>query len=176
MRIPGLAALGAVNNARHALDEIVLNRHDRSALRAVVTRPVLPLSDREALELLRSRSVGRFAYVARAGVPDVVPVNYAWCDAGILIRSGPGPKLQAAQRGEVVAFEVDDVDERTQTGVSVVVVGRATVIDPRSVASDVEPWAGGPHRHLVLIRPQRISGRRLAAGAEPEPATEAAPS
>jgi nitroimidazol reductase NimA-like FMN-containing flavoprotein (pyridoxamine 5'-phosphate oxidase superfamily) len=115
----------------------------------------------EAVELLAANTVGRFAYVARHGAPDVVPVNYAWSDGAILIRSGPGPKLQAAQRGECVAFEVDELDVDRRTGRSVVVSGRACVVVRHPGEDDPDPWADGPRRHLIRIVPSRVDGRRI---------------
>ena len=119
------------------------------------------LSLRECREVLEAGAIGRFAYIARAGVPDVVPVNYVLDGHDVLLRSGPGPKLQAAERREMVAFEVDEIDLEAHTGRSVVVVGRATVLRP-SQHAEVLTWATGPRRHLVRIRPTRITGRRLS--------------
>lgn len=90
-------------------------------------------------------------------------VNLAGAVADRLVLTagaGPGPKLQAAERRELVAFEVDDVDEEAHTGISVVVVGRASR-EPDEEDGPT-PWADGPRRHLVRIRPTRVSGRRLS--------------
>lgn len=118
------------------------------------------------LELLGSRRTGRLAYVARAGVPDVVPVNLV-VDAGrLLVRSGPGPKLQAAERREVVAVEVDDIDEDTRTGWSVVVAGRARRLHTSEAAALPagllpEVWARGPRSSVIAVELTRVEGRRL---------------
>lgn len=82
----------------------------------------------------------------------------------VLVRSGPGPKLQAAERGDMVAFEVDDIDEEQHTGWSVVVVGRTrrlSAAEQNRVELVPTPWAVGPRLHLVRITPTRITGRRL---------------
>jgi hypothetical protein len=154
-------ALGraALTNAEHALDHLHRAIEDRVALRD--GGRLERLSRAETHEVLATQLVGRFVYVAREGVPDVVPVNYVWHEDTILIRSGPGPKLQAAERRETVAFEVDEVDETTHTGRSVVVLGRAEVLEPRAVRLDPEPWADGPRRHVIRIVPTRVEGRRL---------------
>jgi nitroimidazol reductase NimA-like FMN-containing flavoprotein (pyridoxamine 5'-phosphate oxidase superfamily) len=120
----------------------------------------------ESDELLRAGAVGRYAYVARAGVPDVAPVNYVVEGDDVLVRSGPGPKLQSAERGDTVAFEVDDVDLATHTGRSVVVVGTASRCSPAELAQldavvDGRPWAAGPRHAVIRIRPSRVTGRRL---------------
>ena len=118
------------------------------------------------LELLASRRTGRLAYVARAGVPDVVPVNLAVDGGRLLVRSGPGPKLQAAERREVVAVEVDDIDEDRRTGWSVVVAGRARRLHTSEAAAlpaDLLPevWARGPRSSVIAIELTRVEGRRL---------------
>jgi nitroimidazol reductase NimA-like FMN-containing flavoprotein (pyridoxamine 5'-phosphate oxidase superfamily) len=164
--IPG--AGGAVGNARRSLEEISRAVHERRVLRHHLDTAAAPgdlaaLSPAQCQELLASRSVGRLAYVARAGVPELVPVNYQLVDGAIVLRTGPGPKLQAAERGELVAFEVDDVDESTHTGWSVVVLGRAGRLTAQELgaAAGPQPWAGGPRQHLVRIVPRRTTGRRL---------------
>ena len=77
--------------------------------------------------------------------------------------SGPGPKLQAAQRGELVAFEVDEIDVHHRSARSVVVTGRATVEAPRAEEPEPEPWASGPRRHLIRITATRVDGRRIGS-------------
>lgn len=72
---------------------------------------------------------------------------------------------QAAERRELVAFEVDDLDEDTHTGWSVTVVGRTTRLAPadrEQVTATPVPWAAGPRLHLLRITPVRIDGRRLS--------------
>jgi len=165
---------GALSNALQAAQEVLDSVAERTALTDAVQRDGEPepgdlrrLSRAECLDLLGSRQVGRLAYVARAGVPDIVPVNYAVDGEDVLIRSGPGPKLQAAERRELVAFEVDDIDEEGRTGWSVVVVGRAHKLTSAEQGSHVargavpQPWASGTRRHEIRISPKRIDGRRL---------------
>src|SRR5690348_11750919 len=160
----------AVTNARQGLTDLVRSNGDRQALQpssaaSGVPGELLRLSRGECLRLLATRRVGRYAHVESARALDVVPVNYlSRADGTVLFRSGPGPKLSAADRHDVVAFQVDDIDEETQTGWSVLVVGRAhRLTDTEAAALDAlsEPWAGGPRRHVVRIEPTRIEGRRL---------------
>jgi hypothetical protein len=157
----------ALTNARGASASIAEAVAERlrltSALDAAVEEPghLHALSPEECREVLRNGSVGRLAYIARAGVPDIVPVNYVVDGRDLLIRSGPGPKLQAAERRELVAFEVDDLDPATRTGRSVVLHGRAER-ESGDAATDRLPWAAGPRRHLIRIRATRTTGRRLS--------------
>lgn len=151
----------AVENARHALEDVRRAIAERAELHGTARHGVVPMCESDILDLLERQSVGRLAYIARAGVPDVVPVNYTWTRGEILIRSGPGPKLQAAQRGETVAFEVDELDVEQRTGCSVVVVGRASVVARVLDGRLPQPWTDGPRRHLIRISPDRIEGRRI---------------
>src|SRR4051794_9922956 len=163
----------ALANARTAVESISAAVGERAELMRLLVRDDRPaahpgdliaLSRDACLELLRTRSVGRIAYVARAGVPDVVPVNYVVYGEDVLIRSGPGPKLQAAERRDVVAFEVDDIDEGGQRGWSVVVHGTAeqlSMADARHLPADPHPWATGPRTHLIRVQTQSVTGRRL---------------
>src|SRR3954469_14084185 len=88
-------------------------------------RQLVVLTEQECLRLLATRTFGRLAFVYRPGVPLILPVNYTLDDEAVVLRSGQGPKLQAAERGDRVSFEVDDIDEATRQGWSVVVTGRA---------------------------------------------------
>lgn len=149
---------GALVNAGQSLETIRRSADDRSQVSSATDL----LSEAECLDLLASRTVGRLAYIARAGTPDVVPVNYRYVDGRVVIRSAPGPKLQAAERQERVAFEVDALDEETRSGWSVVVHGRATVLRPEQEPGEgAVPWAPGPRRHVLQVVPERITGRRL---------------
>ena len=65
---------GSLDNARQALEEIERSIAERAALHEGQSQ-LVPLSERETVELLESCTVGRFAYIARPGVPDIVPVN-----------------------------------------------------------------------------------------------------
>jgi hypothetical protein len=67
-----------------------------------------------------------------------------------------------------VAFEVDDIDESTGTGWSVVVTGHAHTTAPSALArstacdeAEPQPWAPGPRSSLIRISPDRITGRWL---------------
>lgn len=133
------------------------------------------LTRTECLRLLSSRHVGRVG-VSIEALPVVLPVNYAVMDGDIVVRSGPGTKLDAALAGAVVAFEVDLVDEASETGWSVLVQGVATVIAEPAVLAQAQslslrPWAGGPKDHFVRISSEHMSGRRLHSTAA-RPAVE----
>jgi nitroimidazol reductase NimA-like FMN-containing flavoprotein (pyridoxamine 5'-phosphate oxidase superfamily) len=137
-------------------------------MRFVDTRSGLEVLElQECHELLRRRQVGRLAVVDGAH-PLVFPVNYTFADGVILFRTDTGTKLTRALRAPV-AFEIDDVDEATQTGWSVLVTGRAEVISDYDAPRVTElrrlplhPWAG-EKTNWVRIVPERVSGRRINA-------------
>lgn len=164
-----LVTQGALDNARRAAEEITTAVNERRLLTRSQDLPaagdLARLTPTECRALLATRSIGRLAYIARTGVPDIVPVNYVMDGQALVVRSAPGPKLQAAERREIVAFEVDDIDEISHTGWSVVVVGPASRVPVEDTAHPggprPTPWASGPRRHTIRIEPRRIDGRRL---------------
>ena len=122
----------------------------------------------ECLRLLAKHAVGRVVFTD-AALPAAQPVNYLLDDEEVVFRTGAGSKLAAATRHAVVAFEVDEIDARTQTGWSVLGVGEAyEVLDPARLAELAErmptPWAAGRMDHTISIPLQRLTGRRLVLG------------
>ncbi len=175
----------ALVNARDAIADIRVERDERRRLAptcapAPRTRdaPASPpanalqgLSRVECLRLLASRQVGRLAFIAREGQPLILPVNYTVDGEYLFVRSGAGPKLAAAERRELVSFEVDDIDEVGRRGWSVVVTGRAERLRWAQRGSRVminssvrlpETWADGPRPHVIRVHISRITGRWLS--------------
>ncbi len=126
---------------------------------------VLPLA--QCLSLLRSRPLGRLAYLD-GGQPTVVPVNHLVHGNSVVVRSLSGGKLDAAIVGQPVAFQLDDHDPSRGTGWSVLVRGRADLIDDHEqivrFASELDSWAIDDPATGTWIRivGDEISGRRLA--------------
>lgn len=137
----------------------------------------LEILDREqCLNLLSFATIGRVGLTDRA-LPTVLPVNFHLDGERILIRTGEGSKLDAALRGNVVAFEADDFDPLYHHGWSVVVTGVATAFtDPDEVAAlasaPLTRWAPLGNETLVSISTEIISGRRLGPNRVTQPATE----
>lgn len=118
-----------------------------------------------AMALLCSGSVGRVG-VTIGALPAIFPVNYGVIDGAIVFRTAPGSKLAAAASGAVVAFEVDDYDRADRSGWSVLAIGPSEVVHDLDVTfkvldAEIEPWAGGVRTHIVRIRPELLSGRRI---------------
>ncbi len=123
------------------------------------------LSEETAMALLRVATIGRVG-VTMGALPAIFPVNYGVIDDTIVFRTAPGSKLEAALRGAVVAFEVDDYDSHDRTGWSVLAIGPSEVVHDLDVTfklrdAGVEPWAGGRRTNIVRIRPEMLSGRRI---------------
>lgn len=119
----------------------------------------------ECLRLLGVAGVGRIA-VIDGGHPMIFPVNYAVDGEDVVFRTAEGTKFDAAVRGQVVAFEIDEADPIYHTGWSVVVTGRAEEVTDqerraRIDAGRLRPWADGPKDHVVAVRSERITGRRI---------------
>lgn len=128
------------------------------------------LTSEECYLLLGARQIGRLGFVAEH-YPLIVPMNYAVDNGIVVVRSRPGLKLNTVDHANVT-FQVDEFDERTRGGWSVLVRGQAEELTPehsaaiaeRTAATGLEPWAPGPEFHWVRIIPHGISGRRISAG------------
>jgi nitroimidazol reductase NimA-like FMN-containing flavoprotein (pyridoxamine 5'-phosphate oxidase superfamily) len=134
---------------------------------------LLVIPPEECYRLLGTQQFGRLAVVAEH-LPLVFPVNFALDGQVIVVRTSPGTKLSAADHANV-AFEVDEVDQASRSGWSVVVRCLAEEVTDehrgdlvaRTRASGVEPWAPGEHGSWLRLIPQAISGRRIVPGELP---------
>lgn len=119
----------------------------------------------ECFRLLRLDVIGRLGIVD-AGAPMILPVNYAMDGESIIVRTGPGTKLDHGTRARA-CFEIDAFDRESQTGWSVLASGRlqeVTRFDPsleRVRAVDVVPWARGEKAHWLRLVPDHVTGRRV---------------
>lgn len=123
------------------------------------------LGPEECRALLSTHGVGRIAVSTPNGLA-VVPVNYEVDDDAIAFRTAPHA-VPAQAVGSEAAFEVDHLDEAMSQGWSVLAVGPAQVVtEPEAVRRLTEqahstPWAGGEREMWVVIRPTRLTGRRI---------------
>jgi nitroimidazol reductase NimA-like FMN-containing flavoprotein (pyridoxamine 5'-phosphate oxidase superfamily) len=123
------------------------------------------LDETTCLLLLGRHTTGRLA-VVHDGRPLIFPVTYRRSGRTLVFRSDEGTKLDAVTHGSPVAFEVDELDNRTHQGWSVVVTGTAEeVTEPAELDAvrklRLEPWAPGVKPHFVRITPETITGRRI---------------
>ena len=123
------------------------------------------LEPAECLALLGQSTLGRVAITVGA-LPTILPINFRLVGADIVFRTGVGTKLDAAARGAVIAFEVDDVDPMEHTGWSVVVTGVAqdTPSDERTGPIDstaIPRWAPSGESRLLFLPTAIVTGRRI---------------
>lgn len=120
------------------------------------------LSEEDCWELLRNHEFGRLAYVTD-GLPVIVPINYVVDGDQLVFRTANGAKLQSILANSHVAFEVDKVDDTTETGCSVVVRGEAVRLpadeEIRLEQVGLRAWLGSEKPILVAVRPTLITGR-----------------
>lgn len=118
----------------------------------------------DCLELLQGQDVGRMVFADDTG-PLALPVNFSVARGTVLVATSPyGSIAKYATKGPV-AFEVDESDEYTESGWSVLIRGTASVV-PHSDLRDSheEPpysWPEGTRTLVLRITPRDISGRRL---------------
>ena len=119
----------------------------------------------ECRRRLRVAGVGRIA-MRGDGAPEVRPVNFTLRDGHVIIRTGDGAILAAAQRGETAGFEIDDIDRLEHTGWSVVATGKLFELptDDEHLALPLRPWASGRKDHFVGLTLDRLSGLRIPPG------------
>ena len=145
--------------------------HTNGSPTATGPRRSIELDSAEALRLLRSVSFGRIVFTQHA-LPTIRPVNHVLDGGDIIIRTHDGAALtsrtrQAGSPGVVVAYEADSIDPVTHLGWSVVVTGYAHLVtDPDELAryaSMLHPWSQQTMDYAVRIRPDLVTGIRLAA-------------
>ncbi len=118
---------------------------------------------------LRAATVARVAHVLD-GRPHVSVVNLAVEDGDVLVRSSRGSRLHAAlaRPGTEVAIEVDQLDEQTRTGWSVVARGTMSPVTDLVETARLDrthpaSWLLGDHGGTWLrLHVTDVSGRRLS--------------
>ena len=128
---------------------------------------ILPFD--RCLELLAAVPVGRVSFLADGEIV-VLPVNHVVDGQDPIFCTARGSKLSAAEGQNLVAFEADGYDERTKSGWSVLVNGRAQAVYEdaeiqRLSRLGLHPWVTAAERPFwIRIRPTAINGRQT-----PEP-------
>jgi uncharacterized protein len=123
------------------------------------------LNRAECLRLVGACKVGRVGLTMQ-GVPHIVPVNHVIIDGDLYFHMGSGSKLDAGGGHHAASFEVDQLDDDTETGWSVLLSGELEVeTDERRLAEldglGLEPWARGPKGTVMRLRTVTASGRRI---------------
>ena len=125
------------------------------------------LDEDECLRLLASTTVGRVGFVVD-GRPLVLPVHYAIDGRTVVFRTGEGTVLNRTAL-QMIAFEVDKIDDVTHSGWSVLAQGVAqdvgTAIDTRSERLRklaLVTWAPDRRDRWFRLDADTLTGRRLS--------------
>jgi nitroimidazol reductase NimA-like FMN-containing flavoprotein (pyridoxamine 5'-phosphate oxidase superfamily) len=129
---------------------------------------MLELTREECLELLARHRFGRLAVIGTGDAPVIRPVNYVFDTASqaVVFRTAQGSKLHALLQAATAAFEIDEIDEATRTGWSVIITGVAEEVTrptdrDRLAGLGLEPWVPGPKPHWMQVRAWAVAGRRI---------------
>jgi hypothetical protein len=119
----------------------------------------------ECWQLLADSDVGRVAW-CDAGGPVILPVNYVIHDHAVWIRTSPYSLLARECDGSRAAFQLDGIDEFTESGWSVLVRGKAAVHSAHDLPPglpELTSWAAGLRAAYVEVQGEEVTGRRLLA-------------
>lgn len=129
------------------------------------TNPITHLSEEECWARLDQKEFGRLAYHLTDEV-HIVPLNYAVDDGRIVYRTAEGSKLLGMMMNADVAFEIDNVDNATDTAWSVIARGRAVLLEGAEArATDnlrLRPWVPTQKFNVIAIKVTEITGREFA--------------
>jgi len=124
------------------------------------------MSRKECEEHLSRGGVGRFVFASESG-PTALPVNFGLLDRDVVFSTRTEGVLTAAVTDDRrVGFEVDQIDDAMSEGWSVIISGRARLVDDpeeleRIAELGIEPWPGGRREAVIRIETGAISGRRI---------------
>jgi nitroimidazol reductase NimA-like FMN-containing flavoprotein (pyridoxamine 5'-phosphate oxidase superfamily) len=118
----------------------------------------------QCFDLIESRHLGRVAWQA-ADLPQILPITYAMHEASIYFRTLPDGILAELAQPTSVALEVDELDQQTRSGWSIVLHGRTSAVrEPDELAGllasdSLVPWASRNRTLFIRIQPERVAGR-----------------
>lgn len=120
------------------------------------------LSVDTCLDLLRTVPVGRLVFTEDA-LPAVRPVNFVLRDRFIIMQGTVGSWADKLHN-TLVAFEADQIDPKTHSGWSVIVLGKAHLA-PDPIAQEnitSRSWVPGRSGHFLILPIEKITGRSVA--------------
>ncbi|GAA4912850.1 helix-turn-helix domain-containing protein [Streptomonospora salina] len=153
-----------------------------AAATAVPEPEIHTLTAEESRELIGPAGVGRVAFTTAAGAPPtVLPVNYALDGDAVVVRTAAGGIIARNASGPM-SFQVDRIDDAMSEGWSVLVAGRARLVEDEGELAALRerhalrPWAGGDRHAWVRIEADGVTGRRVGGHtAGPQAAFEERP-
>ena len=123
------------------------------------------LGEAECLQLLATVPIGRLV-ITRGGLPAVRLVQYIVDGSTVILAIADPDSRRAAERGDVVAFQVDEVDPVRHTGWSVTTAGHLSTVNPRDALQfrqTLPVRALGTDRQLISLAIENLEGRRVAS-------------
>ena len=123
-----------------------------------------PIGRQQCFDLIESHHLGRIAWQA-ADLPQILPITYAMHQGSIYFRTLPDGILAELALPTSVALEVDELDQQTRSGWSIVLHGRTSAVrEPDELAGlwasdSLVPWASGNRTLFIRIQPERVAGR-----------------
>jgi len=129
--------------------------------------PTEGLAELSMAECERRLLAGGVGILAMVGVTTPVqrPINFVFHEKTIILLTGEGQILEAAQFAEPASFAIFEVDRFEHTGWSVVVTGKLMEQPNPDEGADLSlrPWVRADKRHRVALAVDQISGRRIGA-------------
>jgi nitroimidazol reductase NimA-like FMN-containing flavoprotein (pyridoxamine 5'-phosphate oxidase superfamily) len=110
--------------------------------------------------------VGRLGFYGGERGTVILPVNYRMIGQDVVFRTSAESPLPMVTEFDLVAFEVDHLDNALSEGWSVLFSGHAhQVLDETELAQvqtlGDEPWAGGDRDSYIRLALSEVSGRRI---------------
>ncbi len=132
------------------------------------------LSESECFDHLGRAAVARLAVQLPAGGVDIFPVNFVLDERCVLLRTAGGTKLDSLQREPLVALEADHFDYFERTAWSVVIKGRAALVEDHNelfelIDVEIDTWHPERKPFFVRITPSMTTGRRSPIHRRAEP-------
>lgn len=124
------------------------------------------LTRAECLRMLAAAPTGWLVFSTPLR-PRMTLVNVALHGEEVLVRTGPGEAVLAAENAQVMTIGVSAMDEVNRTGWSVTVTGTARLVDPVVGSADgaaPHPWAPGLKNQVLAVCAEDVTGRRVTAG------------
>lgn len=129
--------------------------------------PPRELDHVECAERIADGGIGRIAFATPEG-PEIFPVNFTVDSHAIHFRTTPYSRLGRLIDRKDVAFEVDQPNWSSRRAWSVVLKGRAEILDDpdevdelRERGHDPHPWAQGIRLLYVRVAWKEITGREV---------------
>lgn len=129
------------------------------------------LDQHECLQLMAGVPIGRLIF-NEDGLPAVHPVSFVLEEQSVVFCTSDERKAKAAERNDIVGFQVDAFDINTYVGWTVTAIGHLSpVTDPAARRLPVRPWTSDHLTTYIRLSLEVTHGRRIL----PNPRTTQGP-